>query len=160
MTAEERFWQQWIRHDKEESRAHRSYKYSRPADIGVRFESEKGVNMRKASTGARVEAAFDNREPVDKVLDIWADYISLRDSSEPGGYSNPQDVKDFMRLGEAVEAMINNLKRHQWWAIRKSKGICTQWIFKDAIYEDALGQAKKILIEKMRQNLVTARYFS
>lgn len=115
--------------------------------------------MRSLKSGDSDGGEFDNREPVDKVLSIWADYMSLKDSDEPGGYSDPQDVKDFMRLGEAVDAMVNNLRRHQWWAIRKSRGICTQWIFKDAIYEEALTQAKKILIEKMRAHVATARYF-
>jgi hypothetical protein len=115
--------------------------------------------MLKLASGGGSDESFVEREPVDKVLDIWASYMTLRDSNESGGYSHDQDVKDFMRTGEAVEVMVNNLKRHQWWAIRKSKGICTQWIFRDAIYEDALLQAKEVLVVKMRINVATARYF-
>lgn len=149
--------QAWLtRLDKEKSRALRSYEYGNPGDF-IRFDRERGGNMLHLK---QAEESIAKREPVDRVLDIWASYISLADSCSPGGYANDQDVKDFMRTGEAVETMVNNLKRHQWWAIRKSKGICTQWIFKDAIYEDALTQAKEILVAKMRINVATARYFN
>lgn len=141
----------------EKSRALPKRYYENP-EKSFRFESEKGKTMRQLAKFD--DSEVDNREPVDKVLDIWADYMHLRDSSEPGGYSNPQDVKDFMRLGEAVDAMVNDLRRHQWWAIRKSKGLCTQWIFRDETYERALGQAKEILVAKMRINVATAKYFS
>jgi hypothetical protein len=145
--------------NQERSRARERRFYGDPSRW-VKFEREKGMAMRHIAKSESDETTFAKREPVDKVLDIWADYLRLRDSNEPGGYSNPQDVKDFMRLGEAVEAMVNDLRRHQWWAIRKSRGICTQWIFKDAIYEDALAEAKKKLEEKMRTHIATSKYFN
>lgn len=146
----------------ERHRGERSYAlprrcYGNPADF-VKFGSEKGKTMRQVAKYD--DSEMDNREPVDKVLDIWADYMRLKDRAEPGGYSNPQDVKDFMRLGEAVDAMVNDLKRYQWWAIRKSKGLCTQWIFRDEVYERALMQAKEILGEKMRRHVAMAKYFN
>lgn len=104
--------------------------------------------------------SFEALAPIDKLLTIWAEFISLRDSNEPGGFANPQDVKDFMRIGDAVEAMINDLRRHQWWAVRKSSGICSVWMFKDAIYDDALSQAREILEKKMRVHIATARFFN
>ncbi len=116
--------------------------------------------MRQALKIKNDDDCFANKEPIDKVLDIWAEFISLRDSQEAGGYANPQDVKDFMRVGQAAETMINDLRRHQWWAIRRSRSICTQWIFPDVIYEDTVLQARQILAEKMRLDVATAKYFS
>lgn len=139
----------------EPSRAREARYYGDPAK-SIRFECESGGEMR----GKQNVASFDNLAPIDKILSIWADFMHLHDSQATSGYANPQDVKDFMRLGEAVEAMVNDLRRHQWWAIRKSRGICTQWMFPDASYGNALTQAKEILSGKMRTHIATAKYFS
>lgn len=143
----------------ERSRA-KERKYYGDPEKHVKFESERGNRMRNLVRKEMVGESFDSLQPLDKLLTIWADYISLSDSNEPGGFANPQDVKDFMRIGEAVEAMINDLRRHQWWAVRKSRGICSVWMFRDAIYDDALSQAHEILEKKMRVHIATARFFN
>lgn len=98
--------------------------------------------------------------PLDVCLDIWARWSTLSDYQVTTGCANEQDIKDFMRAGEAVEAMINSLTRCQWWAIRKSKGICTAWIFNDTIFADVLCEAEAILEPKMRKHIATRRYFN
>jgi hypothetical protein len=138
----------------EKSSAERSRFYYDPAAT-AKLSCEKGRRLKAKLS----KEDFESLEPIDKLLRIWQDFNSLADSARSGGYANPQDVKDFMRVGEAVEAMISDLKRHQWWAIHKSRGICTAWIFKDAIYEDALAQAREALEKKMRAHMATARYF-
>ena len=97
--------------------------------------------------------------PMDVCLNIWARWNSLADYQVSTGAGNEQDVKEFMRTGEAVECMINSLSRCQWWAIRKSKGICTAWIFKDTIFADALAEAEAVLDPLMRKHVATRRYF-
>lgn len=144
----------------ERSRAVESYKYGRDPSEFVKFASERGGVMKNLVRKQASGIEFESLQPLDKLLTIWTEFISLRDSNEPGGFANPQDVKDFMRIGEAVEAMINDLRRHQWWAIRKSRGICSVWMFKDAIYDDALSQAREILEKKLRTHIATARYFN
>lgn len=148
----------WLRRqNKPDSRAMEQRFYGDPARY-IKYESEKGMKMGKLAI-VTTKDTFSERDPIDRLLDIWASYMTLRDTGVSSGHENPQDVKDFMTLGEAVEVMVNDLRRHQWWAVRKSRGICTQWIFKDVIYESALLQAKEILEKKMRGNIACARYF-
>ena len=105
------------------------------------------------------EDSFGSLTPFNQVMTIWTQWITLRDRNEPGGYAHPQDVKDFMRVGEAVEAMVNDLPRHLWWAIRKSRGISTVWLFPNLSLMDALEEAENKLVPKMQQHIVTRRYF-
>lgn len=102
---------------------------------------------------------FIEQTPYNQVLDIWHRWVSLADRVNPDGDANLQDTKDFMRAGEAVEVMINDLPRYQWWAIRKSKGISTVWLFPSLNLLDALDDAEKILTPKMRQHIATRRFF-
>lgn len=104
--------------------------------------------------------AFQRRDPIDVCLDIWARWCALSDFQVTSGNANEQDTKEFMRAGEAVEVMINALPRYQWWAIRKAKGICTAWIFKDSIYPEALQDAKLVLEPLMKKHIATRRYFN
>lgn len=55
MTAEERFWQQLIRHDKEESRALPQHRYGNPANH-IRFEGERRLSMNEQELNAYCEA--------------------------------------------------------------------------------------------------------
>jgi hypothetical protein len=103
--------------------------------------------------------SFVEQTPFNRVMDIWTRWIKLKDNNETGGHSNLQDTKDFMKAGEAVEAMINELPRHQWWAIRKSRGISTVWIFPNISILGALEDAENTLTPKMKNHLATWRYF-
>lgn len=98
--------------------------------------------------------------PYNRAMAIWASWIKLSDQQESTGNGHPQDTKDFMRTGEAVEVMINDLPRLHWWAIRKSKGIATVWRYPDRSLPDALAEAEEILTVKMRNNLATRRFFN
>lgn len=108
---------------------------------------------------AVTQAAPDRDSPFIQALKVWASWISLADRQESGGWSHPQDAKDFMKTGEAVEAMINDLPRVQFWAIRKSRGIATVWRFPELSFADAMGDAEATLTPKLRNNLATRRFF-
>lgn len=97
--------------------------------------------------------------PLDVCLNIWARWNSLADYQITSGEGNQQDTKEFMQAGEAIEVMINSLSRMQWWAIRKSKGICTAWIFKDVHFATALAEAEAVLEPKLRKHVATRRHF-
>lgn len=98
--------------------------------------------------------------PFAAIMKVWASWITLKDSREVGGFSHPQDAKEFMCTGEAVEVMINDLPRVQWWAIRKANGVApAAWRFPDTSMADALEDAETTLTAKMRRNLYTRRYF-
>ncbi|WP_025917684.1 hypothetical protein [Herminiimonas sp. CN] len=103
---------------------------------------------------------FVEETPFNVVMNIWVRWVNLKDSQNTDGDSNLQDTKDFMNAGEAVEAMINNLPRIQWWAIRKCRGISTVWIFPDHSLMDAMSQAEEILTPKMKGHIATRRYFN
>lgn len=109
--------------------------------------------------GIAVVEAPQADSPFVTVMKIWVRWMSLADRQESGGWSNPQDCKEFMRTGEAVDAMINDLPRIQWWAIRKAHGISTVWRYPDASLADELLSAEAVLTPKMLRNVDTRRYF-
>lgn len=99
--------------------------------------------------------------PFMSVMRVWARWIRLDDHKHSGGHGHPQDTKELMWTGEAVEVMINDLPRVQWWAIRKQHGVSPAvWRFPDTSMEDALEQAEATLTPKMRCHIDTARYFN
>lgn len=124
---------------------------------------EKQVHREEAMQQARKIAVVETlheQSPYSIVLALWAQWMRLADHQYSMGDGNEQDTKDFMRTGEAVDAMINDLPRHLWWAVRKSRGICTVWQFPGIKIEDALQKAEEILTAKMKNHVATRRYFN
>ena len=103
--------------------------------------------------------APDRDSPYDRVMKVWASWMSLQDRQEPGGWSHPQDAKEFMQTGQAVDTMIDDLPRVQWWAVRKARGITTVWRFPEQSLADAMFEAEVTLTRKMRLHVDTRRYF-
>jgi hypothetical protein len=98
--------------------------------------------------------------PFDVVMGIWAQWMRLKDSKPNSHQPLDQDAKEFMALGEAVTAMLDDLPRIQWWAIMRSRGICTVWRFSDDSFPYALADAEKTLMPKLIKNLATRRYMN
>lgn len=145
-----------LRQGKPKDRALEQYKYGDPANF-VKYPREKDNNMQAIR---KLDEVFhEKRNPVDEILDVWSYWMRLKDAAFSESLADPCDVKDAMTIAEAVETMVNDLKRHQWWAIRKSRGICSVWIFKDEHYENHLTQAREILEKKMRTHIATRRFF-
>ena len=107
-----------------------------------------------------IEAAPTRDAPFHRAMTVWVNWMKLNDQQTSSGLGHPQDSKDFMKAGEAVEVMINDLPRVHWWAIRKAHGITTVWRFPDRSLPDALAEAESILTPKMRNNLATRRFFN
>lgn len=97
--------------------------------------------------------------PFRKVMKTWARWMTLVDHQHSNGWAHPQDVKEFMACGLAVELMIDSLPRIQWWAVRKAFGIATVWRFPEHSYEQALEEAERTLSKAMQRNIATRRYF-
>ena len=97
--------------------------------------------------------------PFNKVMKTWARWMTLADHQQSNGWAHPQDVKEFMACGTAVEAMIDNLPRMQWWAVHRAFGFATVWRFPEHSYERALEEAERILSAAMQRNIATRRYF-
>lgn len=97
--------------------------------------------------------------PFNTVMKTWARWMSLADQQHSEGNANPQDVKEFMACGEAVDVMVNDLPIHQRWAIRRAYGLATAWIYPQMSLADTLVAAELILAPKMMKNVATRRYF-
>jgi hypothetical protein len=98
--------------------------------------------------------------PFNAVMKTWARWMTLTDQQHSQGLSHPQDVKEFMACGEAVDSMVNDLTIHQRWAIRKAFGLATVWIYPQKSLADTLVAAEAILSAKMFKNVATRRYFN
>lgn len=108
-----------------------------------------------------VAEAPEADSPFVAVMKTWARWMTLKDDiRRSAGLSHPQDVKEFMACGEAVDVMVHDLSEHQRWAIKKANRIATAWIFPDVSYPDALATAEQILTAKMIKNVATKRYFN
>jgi hypothetical protein len=103
--------------------------------------------------------APDADSPYNAVLKTWARWMRLDDKQHPSGEANPQDVKEFMSCAEAVETMINDLPRIQWWALRRAHGLATAWRFPETEFAPALQEAESRLTPRLIRNVATRRYF-
>jgi hypothetical protein len=65
-----------------------------------------------------------------------------------------------IKMGEAVNAMVDSLTIQHRWAIYRSQGISTAWRFGNANYETVLLEARDALEEKLRKNVATLLSFS
>lgn len=107
----------------------------------------------------QVAQAPEADSPYNTVLKTWARWMRLDDQQHPSGEAHPQDVKEFMACGEAVDAMINDLPRIQWWALRRAHGLATVWRFQDVEFGQALLDAEARLTPRLLRNVATRRYF-
>ena len=102
--------------------------------------------------------------PFATVMKTWARWMTLKDDERrSAGLSNPQDVKEFMSCGEAVDALVLDpgvLTVHERWAIRKVFGVCTMWRFPDISLVSAYDEAEKKLLPRLLKNVATRRYFN
>ena len=100
------------------------------------------------------------KSPFTLIMDVWERWMRLSDSQVSHGDGNLQDTKDFMRCGEAVDVMIDDLPIVQRWAISKAHGISPAvWRFKDSAFEVSLEDAEVALIPKMKKHIATRRFF-
>lgn len=98
--------------------------------------------------------------PFINVMKTWARWMTLADHQHSEGNANPQDVKEFMACGEAVDVMVSDLPIHYRWAVRRTFGLTTAWIYPNTSLADTLVAAELVLSEKMLKNIATRRYFN
>jgi hypothetical protein len=110
-------------------------------------------------TTQTIESAPDADSPYNTVMKTWARWMALADHQHSEGNAHPQDVKEFMACGEAVDAMVNDLPIHYRWAIRRAYGLATAWIYPDKSLADTLVAAELVLEPKLMRNVATRRYF-
>lgn len=116
--------------------------------------------------------AFAKADPYGLLMACWADFMRTDDRDLGGSGMRLQsdavadrNVHDDqraadMKIGEAVNAMVDSLTIQHRWAIYKSQGISPAWRFQNAKYEDVLSDARDDLEKKLRNNVATRLYFS
>jgi hypothetical protein len=146
--------------NKERSYAMPAKYYGRDPARYIKFESEKTpVSKGEVMQKLAVVDTFHQQSPYEQLLSMWAAWMRLADHQHSLAEGHPQDTKEFMAAGEAVNTMIDDLPRYQWWAIRKSRNICTVWNFPNVSLDEALAQAEAILTPKLKAGAATKRYF-
>ena len=103
-------------------------------------------------------APFVPRSPFDAVMDIWARWIKLDDKQHSTGDGHPQDTRELMQTGEAVDVMINALPLISLWAVWKSRGVTTVWRYPNASLIDEMQRAEDALTIKFRLHIATRRF--
>lgn len=131
-----------------------------------------------ASTACRVrkveaaQPAFDKPDPYAALIGCWVSYMRTddrdlgsrgmklaSDAAAERDVHAEQYLAD-LRIGEAVNAMVDSLSIQHRWAIYRSQGISTAWRFANANYETVLLAARDDLEEKLKKNVATRLYFS
>jgi hypothetical protein len=119
-----------------------------------------------------VKPAFNKPEPYPLLMSVWLDYMraddrdlgiggmKLASDAEPDVNVHDAQRAADMKLGEAVNAMVDSLVVLQRAAIYKSQGIATAWRVGASNYETVLLAAREELEEKLKKNLATRIYFS
>lgn len=112
---------------------------------------------------AILEEAPQAESPFVAVMKTWARWMTLRDDiRRSAGLSHPQDVKEFMSCGEAVDALVHDrsiLTEHQRWAVKRVFGVASVWRYPDVSLQDTFAAAEEILMPRLQKNVATKRYF-
>lgn len=128
--------------------------------------------LRRAPKAAAPAPAFDRPDPYSMLMACWADFMrtddrdlgagGMRLQSDAAAERNVHDQQRIadLKMGEAVNAMVDSLVMQHRWAIYKSQGISSAWRFPNARYEDVLSDARDELEKKLRNNVATRLYFS
>lgn len=116
--------------------------------------------------------SFIKRDGLDICLDYWNYFMSKNDSDlgiknqtglqgDGDGYGNDDtsEQRHANKVGEATNAMVNSLLAHERWAIYRSRGLCTQWLFPLLNFLDVLPKAQESLTQKLKINIATCHYF-
>jgi hypothetical protein len=131
-----------------------------------------GKTIRRAPKEPAANQAFGQVDPYAMLMACWVDYMRVPDLhlSSRGmklvGDAPPdvtvgeaQYIAD-LKLGEAVNAMVDSLVMIHRWAIYKSQGISSAWRFPNANYETVLLDARDELEKKLRKHVATRLYFA
>jgi hypothetical protein len=129
-------------------------------------------SLRRVRKEEVVRPAFDRPDPYTALMTCWADYMRtddrnlstqgmrlVSDAQADRDVHEEQHLAD-LRIGEAVNAMVDSLTVQQRWAIYRSQRISTVWRFQNANYETVLLEARDELEQKLKKNVATRLYFA
>jgi hypothetical protein len=129
-------------------------------------------NIRRVRREEVAKPAFQKPDPYAQLMACWVDYMNVDDrdlgsrgmklTSDAGpdvSVHDAQRVAD-LKMGEAVNAMVDSLQQLHRWAVYKSQGMATVWRFPNADFGATLTDARDELEAKLRKNVATRIYFS
>jgi hypothetical protein len=128
-------------------------------------------NIRRVRREEVAKPAFQKPDPYAQLMACWADYMRTDDrdlgvggmklASDAAPDVNVHDAQRAadLKVGEAVNAMVDSLTVLQRAAIYKSQSLSTAWRFSSSNFEAVLLQAREDLEEKLKKNLATRIYF-
>lgn len=128
--------------------------------------------LRRVRRAEVVQPAFDRPDPYAQLMACWVDYMrtddrdlgaggmKLESDAEPDVNVHDAQRAADMKIGEAVNAMVDSLAMLHRWAIYKSQGIATAWRFQNADFGATLTAARDELEQKLRKNVATRLYFA
>jgi len=127
--------------------------------------------LRRVRREEVVKTAFQKQDPYALLMAFWVDYMraddrdlgiggmKLASDAEPDVNVHDAQRAADIKMGEAVNAMIDSLTVLQRAAVYKSQGLATAWRFASSNYEAVLLQAREDLEEKLRKHVATRLYF-
>lgn len=130
------------------------------------------ATLRRAPKEKPANQAFDQPDPYAMLMACWVDYMRTDDRDlGAGGMKLASDApveKDVheqqrtadLKIGEAVNAMVDSLTIQHRWAIYKSQRLSAVWRFPNASYDEVLMAARDELEKKLKKNVATRLYFS
>ena len=141
-------------------------------NLAATFGIISAPQFRRARREEVARPAFDKPDPYSELMACWVDYMRVddRDLGSRGMKlaSDAVEERDVhaqqrsadLKMGEAVNAMVDSLCVQHRWAIAKSQGIASMWRFPNARFEDVLTDARDELEKKLRNNVATRLHFS
>lgn len=116
--------------------------------------------------------AFHKADPYAALMECWVSYMRTddrdlgsrgmklaSDATADRDVHAEQYLAD-LKIGEAVNAMVDSLTVQYRWAIYKSQRLTAVWRFPNANYEEVLLAARDDLEQKLKKNVATRLYFS
>jgi hypothetical protein len=131
-----------------------------------------GSSLRRVRREDVAPSTVVKPDPYALLMACWSDFMRTDDRDLGAGgmklKGDGADDKDVheqqlaadMKVGEAVNAMVDSLTALHRWAICKSQGISRGWRFPNADYELVLSEARDDLEKKLRNNVATRLYFA
>lgn len=127
--------------------------------------------VRRVRRDEAAKPAFSEPDPYALLMDCWVAYMRVDDRDLGSrcmklvGEGDPEySVHEAQRLadiklGEAVNAMVDSLTVQHRWAIYRSQRISAIWRFPNADYATVLLEARDELESKLRKNVATRLYW-
>ena len=127
--------------------------------------------LRRVRREEVAKPAFNKPDPYALLMACWVDYMrtddrdlsaggmKLASDAEPDVNVHDEQRAADLKMGEAVNAMVDSLSQLHRWAICKSQGISRGWRFPNADYSTTLQAARDELEEKLRKHVATRLYF-